>query len=424
MKKLILFIFPLLLSCSKEAVIPCTTPGCNDSIKYNIGKLEIAWSTPLHENLKYDFSQTPVIHNNYVVYSKDFSTREKLIFYDRFSGEQLGVWDGQKRNTNLLTLLTHPEYGIITTNSPEMFSGTSYQTMKTLYEEDTNVEYVRGQPSIIGNYYYFNTKEAVTSQWNALYRINLSTGTKELIKKINKDEDYKTSNWVDYNKPVLYDKSGPRLLIYPFFNYEGTNGSFCELKALDEETAEWRWQTKFTFDRGGFPLQYLPKIHKDMIIAMSQDSIFCVSAETGEKRWAIAGIPNQYGVKQWGPSNSDPYILGDKLYCIHKGVLYCFSADTGEPVFSKSVDEKDGIQASPLSYFEGVFYFTSLQHVFAVRASDGTLLLKERSHNYGKPLYYSDPQFTDIGVTIDAENRLMYTSDNFEAICYKIPDFE
>jgi len=126
-----------------------------------------------------------------------------------------------------------------------------------------------------------------------------------------------------------------------------------------------------------------------------EDTIVCLDAKTGERRWAHTFSAERMNKYHGGGSLTTPSIDGDRLFVSHReGRFFCLDAKTGKVRWEKNVMEdfdgvmpEWGLAASPLVLEEAVVLASGPILAFD-REGDGKLIWKTRSygHCYATPV--------------------------------------
>jgi outer membrane protein assembly factor BamB len=102
--------------------------------------------------------------------------------------------------------------------------------------------------------------------------------------------------------------------------------------------------------------------------------VLALDRDTLEQRWQADTLDGVW---------SQPVVVDNVVYVASADHhLYAFSADTGKPVWSQSVDLEGLAGAAPL-YADGFLYVGSYSHkVFKVNADDGSIVGSYQAHNW------------------------------------------
>lgn len=119
------------------------------------------------------------------------------------------------------------------------------------------------------------------------------------------------------------------------------------------------------------------------------DVVWCLNAETGEKKWDFSYeeplTPNLY---EGGPS-ATPTVHQGKVYTLSKsGKLYCLDAKTGDGKWQEDIAKTYGLKPAGWGYasspliMDGVIYLNAGTHGLALKASDKSLVwINETAEN-------------------------------------------
>jgi len=419
-----------LFSCTPEPLPrpnPCLNPPC-DSIPKTKTKLELVWQTALRTDSFYSTTNAYALWKQQVVYGIDQTTKGKIVFFDAASGQRNILWAGQNRANNFKDAKLYRDKFYLT-NSPTIYVFDEPDRVRELFSFDTRNECgTLGEGfSLFGNYLYIPSTECLSesiSDYARISRIDLHSNQRQVVFQLNTVDSFGENRLCYFDRPAFWiNHDGDSCLLNTYGSIPNdqslTEGGVL-LYNITQDRTEWHIRN-FT-PRGDMAL-HGPLVSGDRAYLVSLDSIHCLDIPTGKRIWAIDDHYAVDGFKGFDPNNSDLHIVEDKLYVNNRGVFMCLDAKTGAQIYGRA-DQNSSKNNSKKTYFDGVFYYTSLSEgrLYGVRASDGKLIMNDRSPNKGGVPFYDSPNFGDSGVVIDEANRLLYTSDGHFALCFKIPE--
>jgi len=195
--------------------------------------------------------------------------------------------------------------------------------------------------------------------------------------------------------------------------YPSHNGSYLwsNLYAYNLRTKQYIWEL-VDFQNKSI-MANPPVIHNNRYYIASLNNIYCIDLFSGQKLW----------------STELPYTVNSAGFVRHNDWLIAQAADRG----TWAIDMNDGhiVWHNPqplglidkLFYYDGVVYFTSFGdgRLYAINAETGATIWAERTPNW----HNTKAPYATFGhsyVAIDPERKVLYVSDNYYAMCIKLPE--
>ena len=408
----ILLLFSL-LACHKDPVVPPPVPPIATS------KLDIVWQVPILPDTSENSTVALAILDGDPVYCLNFYLPSAFLqLRDGASGalkwkydQWLRSFDGLSPNeaatinNKLIVNAWHRTYCINAQGTLD-------------WAVDVTQQGKGGDPFIIinGGYIYkeihIGTHPKITN--STLVRTHYVAGKWDTLVTIQARDSFVLS----INPPIVWvNPQGDTVLIIRdngerntlYGPYKGSM-SWSNLYAYNLRTKQYDWQL-VEFQNKSI-MANPPLIYEDRYYIASLQKIHCLDLITGQEIWSIA-LPN--GVIAAG-------------FVQHKNWLIAQGGDRG----MWAVDMNDGhvvwYNPQPLGsidklfYYDGVVYFTSFGdgRLYAINAETGATIWAERTPNW----HNTKAPYATFGhsyVAIDPERKVLYVSDNYYAMCIKLP---
>ncbi|MEI6410811.1 MAG: PQQ-binding-like beta-propeller repeat protein [Bacteroidota bacterium] len=207
---------------------------------------------------------------------------------------------------------------------------------------------------------------------------------------------------------LIIRDNGARNYIYE--PYKGAR-NWSNIYAYNLHTKRYDWKLE---DFQNNTIMYNPPIiSNDRYYVATLLKVHCIDLKTGQTVWSKA------------LSNSNLY----SGFVQHKNWLIAQGTDHG--IWALDMDNGKIIWYNPqplglidkLFYYDGVVYFTSSGdgRLYAINAEDGSTIWAERSPNRLKKRT-PNATFGQSYVAIDPDKKVIYVSDNYYAMCIKMPE--
>ncbi|HEB61556.1 MAG TPA: hypothetical protein ENI82_00235 [Bacteroidetes bacterium] len=413
MKKLIFICTILfLLSCGKEK--PPLTPTVPEPTDTTSSNSLVIWQIPLTEDTSACFSIDTEMINDGILFScrpAGFVTRDELLrMVDKETGSLIWEWDNYITTTvgqsaeNVKVI----EDQIIVMNSSQDNYGIDANTGQTVWSiliEDGN-PYISSYGNLI-----FHTSSyggsPISDSTNIRY-CNGRLGDWQEIIKFYKTDEYE----VNCKNPSAY------------VNHEGDTIIFFKVTQLDISPYDVKvdfycynmtrdsilWM-KEDFDPAGESNHNPPLIDGDYVYHVGVREVFCFDKFTGETIWQW-GFP----FESWTFFQTDYLTHGDKFILSRtNGDLFALNKLTGEVIWVIE-DHKAGFTPTSMTVYNDKLYYGS-GDFYIIDINEGKVRRSFPSPN----TYDGFPSaIFRNNVTIDEENKRMYTTDEYFLICMRL----
>lgn len=424
-----ILILTIFISCSQDPLLNPFKHGNNtgESENNNYAVLKLVWRKFLMSDSVISYSKPYCIWRDNVVYGVHIVENGEIVFMDKNVGEKNKIWD-KINNFSEIEYARLYKGSLYLSNAHRIIKFITSARLKDLYSFNLITE---GGPqsegfSFFGQYLYitsFDYDEFYNPDFVRVNQVDINSGNREIVYQLNTISTFGEKRRTFLTRPAIWvDKSGDKNLLQFYSSIpqgESLTVGSAFLYNMADDTMVWYIKN---FNPHGELHSGGPVIYKDRAYIVSKDSIHCIDIATGKRIWSHDDFNSLFGGYGFHAHLIDLEIVDGRLYFIDGAGFTCIDAITGKVIYNRDEDDY-GDDNSDLTYFDGVFYYTSsgIGRLCAVRASDGELLLKKKSPYQGNPLYPGN-NFTDNGVVIDPETRLLYTCDYYFAMCFKIPE--
>jgi len=374
----------------------------------------------------YSASMIPLIHNDIVVFSSykeftsDFSSNDKLLAYNKKSGDTEWEWsdlfehryeqiDKQSNkiiyDNTLVFAIGSRNYAINLNNGTTSWRNRTTPSYSQLSYSESKIYRIDMYKPDDGESYRNQVMEADVrdGNWTQIFEVNggdsLSQGLTPPVTYINPDVD----KIMVMSNNIIDEREESEHYVRPYLiSYNRTQNKINYQVLLDEpglySIADW-----------------YPIIYNEMIIVLVGSLMTCHDLKTGELIWQKRFDGNFVF--------SGAIIQDNCIYANQDGVdptLYCINVSNGTTIWKT----RSAGTSSPLQYHENVLYFiggsTGLLHV--VNATTGEHICKIKA-----PSAYSDSDdffSSSSGCTIDPKTNRIYVSSYTRAYCYPTVDLK
>ena len=410
-----LFLFLLFfLACHKDPVVPPPTPPVATS------KLDIIWQVPILPDTSENATVALAILDGDPVYCLNFYLPSAFLqLRDGASGALKWKYDQWLRSFDGLS-----PNEIATINNKLIINAwhRTYciDSQGTLdWSIDVTQQGKNGDPRIIANGDYIYKEIYVGAHpkiTNAsVVRTHYLWGKWDTLVNIQARDSFvlgtdPPSIWVNPqgDTVLIIRDNGERNTLYG--PYKGSM-SWSNLYAYNLRTKQYDWQL-VEFQNKSI-MANPPLIHNNRYYIASLHNIYCIDLFSGQKLW----------------STELPYTVNSAGFVRHNNWLIAQAADRG----TWAIDMNDGhiVWHNPqplglidkLFYYDGVVYFTSFGdgRLYAINAETGATIWAERTPNW----HNTKAPYATFGhsyVAIDPERKVLYVSDNYYAMCIKLPE--
>jgi outer membrane protein assembly factor BamB len=417
MKKMLSIILSIVLltSCCKEPTSDPPQPPSNDEHKW-----KVLWQQPLQPDTSEQLGNAEVVIGDKLIYTVDFIAPSATVYarnvetgalewsFDNFVTPVDGFVENQVYEVNPQTLLVN-KWNQTYCLDPETGS----------VQVQTNVSDVGGwsppQAYVFDNYIYNSHYSGGSpySDFDAIVRRHHTSTSWDTLQSFHSMGD----TLFPITKPAIpwISPSGDTILLtrvtYLSKGIPPLNGRLnrAHLYAFNLRTRSYEWQLK-DFVPGGNMSAELPTIDGDRMYLIGFPTVYCIDLNTGDILWEK-------------PFEKSPGVST----AVCEDVLFVQSSDRGCWGFDKYTGAEIWFQPDPvgtaieIKFFDGIIYYTATgsSRLFAINASNGELIWKEKSPNYGK---YSNVGFDWTRIVIDEKRRVLYACDGHFIMCIELPE--
>ncbi len=410
-KPLLLLVFSsLFIQCrmgDDDMILPPPPAPC----VYNCdtSKLTVLWQHPINKDTLECGSIHPLVLDDGVLFSETYcSDKEVLQKLNKYTGNPIWYWDEYSNSTSASTHAVFIYQNNIAYNSGvniSLIDGENGQSVWTISPHPDN-----GWPRsvVFGNYVFTPRHTDGNNGYDYLVRINIETGQWEVLYTRYVTNGYTPS----LEPPGFWLKSnGDTVLV---FQNRSTANSFphhgqIDLFAYNMTQGNMEWEI-IDLDADGNSNVRPPLVWEDKIYFAGSRMMYCIDAPTHEIIWTKPLY--QMLMSNWLIANEKLIVKPDN------DEIFALNPHTGEEIWRET---GSGETCGDMVYHDGMVYFNCLGtgKLYAVDVETGEHVWAEHPPNRKKG--FKGASFYD-GVAVDPERGVLYTSDEFFALCIKLPE--
>lgn len=397
-------------ACHKDPISPMTISDTL-MIKKN---MQVIWQTPHFP----DTTHTDLItilgtYNGNSLYEFSLNQPIRYKYYDMLSGLNIWTWD---QNLPIDFTFQPKQIGFyknyfIGNNGDHRFA-INLESGQTEWHTEISSPNSCGSPriGIINNQIYHSVNDCSSSgSFAALIRTNIDNLEQDTILTMSKNEldgyspDFESfALWIDSNQDSI--------LIFQnrMINWS-TNKYRTDFYAYNLRTKAFTWK-KTNLTPSGNSSVWDPIIWEDKVYFQGAGEIFCIDAETGDIIWT-----KQFDLYTQHLLFTKSIIRDGKLFVHPEGnTLFALDPFTGNTIWKS--ENVGGAPSHELQYHNGIIYW-AWDAIWAVDGNSGKVIWQEYSPNF---TFRHPASFGNNGIHIDATRGVLFTSDNYYAMCIKL----
>ncbi len=405
----------VLVGCNQDDDVITTDPPGIDSCFFfgcdtSKSKLNVLWQIPLTEDTLECGSIYPSITNYGVLFSQRYCPdKEILVMVDVNTHQILWNWSEQYNGrTSAIMGLSSTDSKILYDSWHEIFC-IDASTGETIWKHSTDP--ICGSPrSVLFNGFLYDNFETCgePNSFSSLVRINVGSGEVETIYTHSTLNDYPPN----LEPPGFWLKAnGDTVLV---FQNRTVGNSFpskgrIDLFAYNMTQGSMEWEI-FELDADGNSNVRPPVVWENKIYFAGKRMMYCIDAPTHEIIWTKPLY--QMLMSNWLIANEKLIVKPDN------DEMFALNPNTGEEIWKET---GSGETCGNMVYYDGMVYFNCLGtgKLYAVDVETGEHVWAEHPPNRKKG--FKDASFYD-GVAVDPVRGVLYTSDEFFAMCIELPE--
>ena len=425
-----IILFSLIVGCHKRdpIILPPVNPKPPCVIDYlcDSSKLEIVWQQPLStDTAEWVSTEPPIIFENNVLFTR-FTFNEQIDTIkqlNRFTGKLEWAWADYQGRIRFLAdnkiYFSDNKYIFTTWNDVYAINAStgklSWVTlMPTGGEGDPFMNIANGKL-----YHSHIKKENRKIVASYLVRSNSDLGKWDTV-----FTQPTIGNLEPRAKPpaVWIAPSGDEILIFQirYVDFSPTIVQRVDVIAYNATKKEiyFRFDNIDPYFVGSVLLPYV--LNNKVYVPLNR-SVVCFDLIEKKKVWE-----KDFGFGHFFNSGQ-PFLYAENQFFVKPGdrTLYQLDPNTGAEIWA---DKEAGSGASDMVYNEGIIYYTGdgTGKIYALDISTKKYIWAEKSPNYFYNKFNGKKRYDNAnigfgGIAIDPVNRLLYTSDNYFAMCLKLP---
>jgi len=388
------------ISCTKDDPIagyPCIDKPC-DSINLN-WNLDTLWTYNKMTNGD-GSSSYGIVYDNGTLYLNSESVTVILSSYDALNGEIKWIRD----DINLPafgSFFIYNDFIFAQSRSSQIFKldKTTGHTISIYKENDGYASHSYGQ--IIGEYYYYTKRSNDDSKATLLRSKIEDMETWEVVYELSRGPETGGSRpQIQSYNLWLNPINGDSILV---FQHRMALPNRVDLVGwnMNHKRIDWRLDN-LTSDGNSNHNQIL--VIGDKIYFGGSTAFYCVDPENGDIVWKY-DHPEGMGAFMY----LNPVLaVNENALIIKSNSKYLFSLDinTGHPNWITESTGNFTLGASSPVYLDGIVYLKNRNELFAIRASDGEVLYRQRSSSI--PL--GETSFVGE-IAVDKEQKIIYATN-------------
>ncbi len=398
-------IFITIFSCDKEDV--------NNNEETIIQKDSlIIWQYPLTEDTSYSFNFHPkLVDNKLIINAEPFNEEEKnstVRAIDIHSKEIIWEWDSYFFSQYQSIQYCDGVYAYedrVALNSGRDSYCVDLETGETIWKiiiPDGDAE-ISGYGSNVYQTVAYGPNPFADS--SSICQIDIFSGEIRKLFTVYKD----SSNYeVNLCRPLVYRQDGDTILVFSNSMYimPPNYKPKVDLYSYNLSKDSILWHIEAIDPTGQLNVRP-PLIKNNLIYFGGMSKMFCIEAETGKIKWQKRYPRNSIN------QGSNYLIYYDKIIIkLDNGDLIAFNKNNGELMWRNS---HVGACCVELRLYEDRLYFSS-GYIFIVDANTGKTLYK-----IGKPNNKLPHDMYLHAISVDLENKRMYTTNGYFLNCFKLP---
>ena len=400
----------LLSSCCKDDTCdlpkdPCELNPCNDTTGMLMGKLDTLWTEKIQGITGSVVTKNLFIENSDVILGGSGSMNAFVMKFQSQNGNEMWRWISEEKSFPVSHLHKNQ---LILQNEIDIYAVTSTQgILERQFREPLNsAAHSYGQ--VLGNYFYFTIRSKDNVQaW--LIRSHVSD-----LQNWDTVYHLKSDEAINFNRPNIQSYnlwldpiSGDSILI---FQHRMLNR--VDVLAWNMSKREVKWRHDDITNLGNSNHQQI-LIYDNKAYFGGGTTFYCFEIISGQILWKY---DHPSGINSFMLYN--PVVAEDEKLIVVKdagGEFRGFDLMTGTVrMFSAGSGSSTASSGSPI-YYKGVVYFTERGLLYAIRATNGSLLWSERSsrHPMGSTSFQGE-------LAIDRERGILYATDEDELFAIRV----